>query len=139
MTDKSVQNPNKLVQQIHIQIPPKCCSIELAVSHVENWVTFRRTLHPSFPLNISPIIAIALECEDLTHDTWQRIRGRIPLYVELNGVLMVSTTDTFEHTPLKYADVVLTDNPEWLEHVREILINPIRTEISIEFIESQAQ
>ncbi|MGD7773556.1 hypothetical protein ACQCZE_22020 [Escherichia coli] len=131
MAEETVQNPRSLIQQINIQISPKCCSLELALSHVESWVTFRRTVHPRFPVNISPVIVVALENEDLTHDLWQRIRGRIPQYVNVMGVLLVSDTEAFESHPLCYADVVVTDNPMMLERMRAVLTNPVRTEILI--------
>ena len=92
MAEATVQNPLSLIQQINIQISPKCCSLELALSHVESWVTFRRTVHPRFPVNISPVIVVALENEDLTQDMWQRIRGRIPQYVNVMGVLSLGFT-----------------------------------------------
>lgn len=132
MAEETVQNPRSLIQQINIQISPKCCSLELALSHVESWVTFRRTVHPRFPVNISPVIVVALENEDLTHDLWQRIRGRIPQYVNVMGVLLVSDTEAFESHPLCYADVVVTDNPMMLERMRAVLTNPVRTEILID-------
>lgn len=132
MAEATVQNPLSLIQQINIQISPKCCSLELALSHVESWVTFRRTVHPRFPVNISPVIVVALENEDLTHDLWQRIRGRIPQYVNVMGVLLVSDTEAFESHPLCYADVVVTDNPMMLERMRVVLTNPVRTEILID-------
>lgn len=131
MAEATVQNPLSLIQQINIQISPKCCSLELALTHVENWVTFRRTVHPRFPVNISPVIVVALENEDITQDMWQRIRGRIPQYVNVMGVLLVSDTEVFESHPLCYADVVVTDNPMMLERMRAVLTNPVRTEILI--------
>lgn len=134
MAEETVQTPRSLIQQINIQISPKCCSLELALSHVESWVTFRRTVHPRFPVNISPVVVVALENEDLTHDLWQRIRGRIPQYVNVMGVLLVSDTEAFESHPLCYADVVVTDNPMMLERMRAVLTNPVRTEILINII-----
>lgn len=134
MAEATVQNPLSLIQQINIQISPKCCSLELALSHVESWVTFRRTVHPRFPVNISPVIVVALENEDLTQDMWQRIRGRIPQYVNVMGVLLVSDTEAFESHPLCYADVVVTDNSAMLERMQAVLTNPVRTEIVINII-----
>lgn len=134
MAEATVQNPLSLIQQINIQISPKCCSFELALSHIESWITFRRTVHPRFPVNISPVVVVALESEDLTQDLWQRIRGRIPQYVKVTGVRLVSDTEKFENYPLCYADVVVTDNPMMLERMRAVLTNPVRTEILIDII-----
>ena len=77
---------------------------------------------------------VALESEDLTQDMWQRIRGRIPQYVNVMVVLLVSDTEAFESHPLCYSDVVLTDNQTMLERMLAVLINPFRTEIVINSI-----
>lgn len=134
MSNETVQNP-RLIQQLHIQIPQKHCSLELALTHAENWINFLRTVHPKFPVNISPWVVVALTDQVISQDFYSRLHNRLPRYMNIGGMVVNHDYDDPEQqSRLGYADLVVTDDPAWLARIRKRLLKPMRLEIAIEYL-----